>query len=138
MCEQRGFTITGLAKADLLKLLSQADTEEGGSGHDDDQPEDGEDQDQEGDEEESESENDGDASVDKKLLLVQAEAKKLKLEIELAKLRGAGKKVERESSRDGGDSFVKKLPVMTETDDVLSWFATLEKWRRSTTYLRRC
>ena len=65
--------------------------------------------------------------MDKKLLLIQAEAKKLKLQIELAKLKGAGKKVERASSRDVGDSFVKKLPVMTETDDVLSWFATLEK-----------
>ena len=145
MCKQRGFTTTGLVRADLLKLLSQ-DTEGGRPDHDDDQPEnesnDGEDQGQgedddaeddadgqgQGDEDdESEPEQDGDASVDKKLLLIQVEAKKLKLQIELAKLKGAGKKVERVSSREVGDSFVKKLPVMTEADDVLSWFATLEK-----------
>ena len=137
MCEQKGFTTTGLVRADLLKLLSQEDTEAGGPDQDDDQPEngsnDGEDQSQEedddddGEDDESEPEQDGDASMDKKLLLIQAEAKKLKLQIELAKLKGAGKKVERASSREVGDSFVKKLPVMTEADDVLSWFATLEK-----------
>ena len=113
----------------------------GGPDHDDDQPENGsnegedqgqgEDDDEEGqgqgEDEESEPEQDGDASVDKKLLLIQAEAKKLKLQIELAKLKRTGKKVERTSSREVGDSFVKKLPVMTEADDVLSWFATLEK-----------
>jgi len=137
MCEQKGFTTTGLVRADLLKLLSQEDTEGDGPDQDDDQPEngsnDGEDQsqgeedDDDGEDDESEPEQDGDASMDKKLLLIQAEAKKLKLQIELAKLKGAGKKVERASSREVGDSFVKKLPVMTEADDVLSWFATLEK-----------
>ena len=139
MCEQRGFITTGLVRADLLKLLSQEDTKGGGPDHDDDQPEngsnEGEDQGQgenddegsQGEDEESEPEQDGDASVDKKLLLIQAEAKKLKAQIELAKLKGTGKKVEKASSREVGDSFVKKLPVMTEADDVLSWFATLEK-----------
>ena len=137
MCEQKGFTTTGLVRADLLKLLSQEDTEGGGPDQDDDQPENGsndgedqsqgEDDDDDGEDDESEPEQDGDASMDKKLLLIQAEAKKLKLQIELAKLKGAGKKVERASSREVGDSFVKKLPVMTEADDVLSWFATLEK-----------
>ena len=135
MYEQKGFTTTELTRAELLKLLSQSDTAEGGgSDHDDDQPgnesegsDDGENEGQSEVEEESEQEQDGEASVVKKLLLIQAEAKKLKLQIELAKLKGTGKKVERASSRDVGNSFVKKLPVMTETDDVLSWFATLEK-----------
>ena len=37
MCEQKGFTTTGLVRADLLKLLNQ-DTEGGGPDHGDDQP----------------------------------------------------------------------------------------------------
>ena len=106
MCDQKGYSTTGLVRADLLKLLKQSDVAEGGgSDNDDNQPGnesvDGEDQDEGGEDEESEPEQDGDASVDKKILL-------LKLEIELAKLKGAGKKVGKESSKEFGDSFRKE------------------------------